>query len=54
MLRIVLESHDVEVSIISAHQMRLRSTAHPSYVLDSSYRHGGILAFSNQRLALNH
>jgi hypothetical protein len=31
--------------------MRLRSTAHPSYVLDSFYGHGGILAFSNQRLA---
>jgi hypothetical protein len=37
------------MTVISAHEMRLRSTAHPSYVLDSFHRHGGILAFSNQQ-----
>jgi hypothetical protein len=50
-LRIVLEFHHVEMAVVGAHEMRLRSTAHPSHVLDSFYRHGGILAFSSQRSA---
>jgi hypothetical protein len=41
------------MAIIRAHQVRLRSTAHPSYVLDSLYRHGGILALSNQHSAFS-
>jgi hypothetical protein len=48
-LRIVLEFHHIEMAVIGAHQVRLRSSAHPPYVLDSFYRHGGILAFSIQR-----
>jgi hypothetical protein len=39
------------MAIIGAHQMRLRSSAHPSHVLDGFHRHGGILAFGNQRSA---
>jgi hypothetical protein len=35
------------MAIVGAHEMRLRSTAHSSYVLDSFHRHGGILAFSS-------
>jgi hypothetical protein len=39
------------MAIIRAHEMRLRSTAHSSYMLDSFYRHGGILASSVQQSA---
>ena len=49
MLRIILELHHIEVSVIGAHQVRLRSSAHSSYVLHSFYWHGGILAFSVQQ-----
>ena len=49
MLRIILKLHHVEVPVVGAHQMRLRSSAHSSHVLDSFYRHGGIvLALSTQ------
>jgi hypothetical protein len=41
------------MAVISAHEMRLRSTSHPSHVLDSFHRHGGILAFSNQLSAFS-
>jgi hypothetical protein len=41
------------MAVIGAHEMRLRSTAHPSYVLDSLYRHGGILAFGTQHSAFS-
>jgi hypothetical protein len=53
MLRIILEFHHVEVAILGAHQMRLRSAAHSSYVLDSFHRHGGILAFGIQPRTLS-
>jgi hypothetical protein len=33
--------------------MGLCAAAHPSHVLDSFYRHGGILAFSNEQSALS-
>jgi hypothetical protein len=39
------------MAVIGAHQVRLRSTAHPPYVLDSFHRHGGILAFSRPHSA---
>jgi hypothetical protein len=41
------------MAVIRAHQVRLRSSAHSSYVLDSLYRHSGILAFINQRSAFS-
>jgi hypothetical protein len=41
------------MAIVGAHQMRLRSTAHSSYVLDSFHRHGGILAFRSQPSAFS-
>jgi hypothetical protein len=41
------------MAIIGAHQMRLRSSAHPSHVLDGFHRHGGILAFSTQQSAFS-
>jgi len=34
------------MAIIGAHQMRLRSAAHSSYVLNSLYWHGRILALA--------
>jgi hypothetical protein len=37
------------VAVVSAHQVRLRSTAHPSHVLDRLHWHGAILAFSSQQ-----
>jgi hypothetical protein len=40
------------MAVIGAHKVRLRSTAHSSYMLDSFYRHGGILAFGTQRSVL--
>jgi hypothetical protein len=54
MLRIILEFHHVEMAVIGAHQMRLRSSAHPSYVLDGFDWHGGILALSNECPAVDH
>src|SRR5215470_15552608 len=39
MLRIVLELDHVEVAVASAHQVRLRSPAHPSHVLDGLRGH---------------
>jgi hypothetical protein len=36
------------MAVIGAHEVRLRSSAHPSHVLDRFYRHGGILALSRQ------
>jgi hypothetical protein len=42
------------MAIIGAHQVRLRSSAHSSYVLDSFNRHGGILAFGNECPAVGH
>src|SRR5579864_596895 len=48
MLRVVLEFDDVEMAVISAHEMRLRSTAHPSYVLDSFYGHGAKIVLGFQ------
>ena len=53
MLRIILEFHHVEVAVIGAHQMRLRSSAHSSNMLDRFHRHGGILAFGTQHSALH-
>jgi hypothetical protein len=41
------------MAVVGAHQMRLRSTAHSSYVLDSFHRHGGILAFRSQPSAFS-
>jgi hypothetical protein len=37
---LVLELDYIEVAIITAHEMRLRSTAHSSNVLDCLYSHG--------------
>jgi len=37
---LVLEFHNIEVAIVTAHEMRLRSTAHSSNVLDCLYGHG--------------
>jgi hypothetical protein len=39
------------MAVIGAHKMRLRSSAHSPHVLDSFYRHGGILAFSVRQSA---
>jgi hypothetical protein len=41
------------MAVIGAHQMRLRSSAHSSHVLDGFHRHGGILALSSQRSAFS-
>jgi hypothetical protein len=41
------------MAIIGAHQMRLRSSAHPSHVLDGFHRHGGILAFGTRQSAFS-
>jgi hypothetical protein len=41
------------MAVIGAHKMRLRSSAHSPHVLDSFYRHGGILAFSVQHSAFS-
>jgi hypothetical protein len=48
-LRVILELDYVEMTIIGAHHVRLRSTAHSSYMLHSFYRHGGILALGVNR-----
>jgi hypothetical protein len=40
MLRIILELYHVEVAVIGAHQVRLRTSAHPSHVLDNLNWHG--------------
>jgi hypothetical protein len=37
------------VAVVGAHQVRLRSAAHPSHVLDSLHWHGAILASSSQQ-----
>ena len=40
---LVLELDYIEVAIVTAHEVRLRSTAHSADVLDCLYGHGGIL-----------
>jgi hypothetical protein len=50
---LVLELHHVEVAVVGAHQVRLRSAAHPSHVLDRFHWHGGILALSGQQSAFS-
>jgi hypothetical protein len=36
------------MAVIGAHQVRLRSSAHPSYVLDSFHRHGAKIVLGFQ------
>ena len=43
MLRIILELYDIEMPILPAHEMRLRSTAHAPYLLDDSNGHESML-----------
>jgi hypothetical protein len=36
------------MAVVGAHQVRLRSTAHPPYVLDSFHRHGAKIVLGFQ------